>query len=703
MKTIRQLSASVINKIAAGEVIERPASVVKELLENSVDAGATRIELSLENGGMESIRVTDNGSGIPQDQLTLAVTSHATSKIIDADDLFRVGSFGFRGEALASITEVSQAVIRSRPSSQECGYELEINGGHHQSIQPCGCPVGTSIEIKELFYNTPVRGKFLKTPQTERGHITEAFTRIALANPQIGMNLLHNDKVVYQLPATENWTERIDAFFGREISGSLIQVANHDHEVRISGYVVDPSVSRANNRMQYLFLNRRYIRDRSLQHALSEAYRGLLMTGRFPICFLQMDMPYELVDVNVHPAKLEVRFQNAGQIYSQLLSVIRNRFLTTDLTAYAQLSNRSVPDFKPFPGQTQSAMHSSMGLELGSNQVPVDSFAASGVVDQASVAGVGIPALQPDGQAHPFSLHAPQQPAEQTRLNFPPMPATDLGNLSGSSNFRTDASASATSASHNSVGSTIGPLAIRPLPDTDPFLASFSKPSAAAGDGLAPAPWQSEPSHTAAHAAHTALGSPHRSSFRVPALQVHNTYLIQETDEGMLVVDQHALHERILYEHLRKKFEAGNLESQRLLVPEPVALPAAEAAAVLENADTLKTLGVEVEPFGGDTVLVTAYPAMLANQSPNEMISNIVDKLMGENSKQLNHEDLIDELLHMISCKAAIKAGDKLSPEEIATLLEHREQCENSHHCPHGRPTSLVFSRAELDRRFKRV
>ena len=340
-RPIQQLSTSIINKIAAGEVIERPASVVKELLENSVDAGATQVEVTLENGGIELIRVTDNGSGIPEDQLMLAVTSHATSKIEDADDLFSVGTFGFRGEALASITEVSQATIRSRTPDHDCGFELVVNGGHHEPIQPCGCPVGTTIEVRQLFYNTPVRQKFLKTAQTERGHIAEAFTRVALANPQVQMTLTNNGKVLHQLSATDSWAQRIAAFFGPEIGENLIPVSNTDDEVSISGFVVNPSVSRSNNRLQYLFLNDRFIRDRSLQHALSEAYRGLLMVGRFPICFLRMQMPFQLVDVNVHPAKLEVRFQNGGAVYRQLLGTLRSKFLSTDLTAKGALSRRT--------------------------------------------------------------------------------------------------------------------------------------------------------------------------------------------------------------------------------------------------------------------------------------------------------------------------------------------------------------------------
>ena len=624
LNPIRQLSASVINKIAAGEVIERPASVVKELLENSVDAGATQIELSIENGGIELIRVTDNGGGIPQDQLPLSVTSHATSKIVDADDLFRVGTFGFRGEALASIAEISQTVIRSKTANQDCGFELVINGGNREPVQPCGCPAGTAIEVRQLFYNTPVRQKFLRTPQTEKGHITEAFTRVALAHPEIQMTLLNNGKTVHNLPATESWRDRIEAFFGPEISNNLISITNSHGDINVTGFVVDPSVSRSNNRLQYLFLNGRYIRDRSLQHALSEAYRGLLMVGRFPICFLKLQMPFDLVDVNVHPAKLEVRFQNGGQIYSQLLSTVRNRFLTTDLTAKAQLSKRPVEEFKPFPGSSSSALP----VAPTENQNRIE--------------------FQQPAVARDWT-QAPRQP-------FPAMPSTPTGGGSAS----------------------LG------QPST------FGVPATDAGSPVAPPVFPGQQPQPA---------MPTRTQ---TALQVHNTYLITETEEGMLVIDQHALHERIIYEQIREKVLNGKLESQKLLVPEPVALPPAEAALVLDQAELLEQIGIVVEPFGGDTVLVSAYPAMLSNHNPAEMLRNVVEQLMS-GTGQIDQRDIVDELLHMISCKAAVKAGDKLTSDEITALLENREICQDAHHCPHGRPTSLVFSREELDKKFGRL
>jgi DNA mismatch repair protein MutL len=336
MPAIRQLPLSVVNKIAAGEVIERPASVVKELLENSVDAGAKRIEVSLGQGGTDLIRVSDDGCGISAEDLPLALASHATSKIADADDLFRVGTFGFRGEALASIAEVSHLVIRSRQADCDSGHEISVTGGVRRDITPVGCPPGTTIEIRNLFYNTPVRRKFLRASQTEIGHCSEAFTRIAIAQPNIHFTLRHNDKLLFDLPPTANWRERIAAFFGRDLEQRLIPLDNTDGDIRLFGYAADPEHSRANNRMQYVLLNGRFIRDRSLQHALGEAYRGLLLGGRFPIAFLRLDVPAEAVDVNVHPTKLEVRFADSGRIYSLLLGTIRKKFLATDLTARVQ-------------------------------------------------------------------------------------------------------------------------------------------------------------------------------------------------------------------------------------------------------------------------------------------------------------------------------------------------------------------------------
>jgi DNA mismatch repair protein MutL len=616
MPSIQQLSASVVNKIAAGEVIERPASVLKELLENSVDAGAGRIDVTVEQGGGELIRVADNGCGIAADELPLAVASHATSKIRQADDLFSVRTLGFRGEALASIAEVSRLTLRSRTATSEndaaSGAELEIVGGQPRPVAPVGCPVGTTIEVRNLFFNTPVRHKFLRSTQTEMGHTTEALTRLALAHPQVHFTLTHNGRLVHDLPPVDDVRLRVAAFFGQEIADDLIEIASESDGVTLTGFVANPMHSRASGRMQYLFLNGRAIRDRSLQHALGEAYRGLLLTGRQPICFLRLDMPPEMVDVNVHPTKQEVRFQDGGRLYSQLLGTLRTKFLTTDLTARGK-STANWPagvsgDAAEASGSVSQLVHWAKE-QLGGE--PRELAATSNVSPRFG---------------EPLQLH---------RFNVPEF---------------------------------------QPF---DPPPARRAKREDASERQAVPAASRN-------------------------ALQVHNRYLVVETDAGIEVIDQHALHERILYEQLRDKVLAGALESQRLLVPEPVDLAASEAAAVLEQTELLARLGVEVQPFGGETVLVSSYPAMLANWRPAEVLCDLVEKLLA-GGKQPEARDLLDELLHMIACKAAVKFGDRLAPEEIDALVAQRHLAQDSHHCPHGRPTALVFTREDLDRQFKRI
>jgi DNA mismatch repair protein MutL len=627
---IRRLSASVVNKIAAGEVIERPASVVKELVENALDAGATRIDVTVEGGGTELVRVTDNGRGIAADELELAVASHATSKLRTADDLFRVGTLGFRGEALASIAEVSRLSIRSRPPAQQAGARLDVVGGRLEEIAPCGSPPGTTVEVSGLFYNTPVRRKFLRTTQTEMGHVTEAFTRLALAHPQVHFTLRGGERTVHDLPADEPWLERIGRFFGAELAAGLIWVESRDGDVALAGYVAEPSHSRSHPRMQYLFLNGRHIRDRSLQHALGEAYRGLLLTGRYPISFLGFQMPPDLVDVNVHPTKLEVRFQDGGRLYSQLLGTLRTRFLTTDLTARLQ----------PGPAEGGAAAHDER---------------RAGELRQELVQWAQGQLLSPGGAADAVNDPAGRAPWE-------PDERPSAGDSRVSGPFSGD--------------ETRRPLELHSVPRewSAPPPTSSSGPSAPAS--VAPRP--------------------------VPALQVHDRYLIAESEEGIVVIDQHALHERILYEQMRDKVLAGAVESQSLLVPEPVDLTAAEAAAAIENRDLLARLGIGVDHFGGDTVLLTSYPAMLANFGPAEVLRAAVDSLLA-GGQGPQRRDLLDELLHMIACKAAIKAGDRLSAPEVAALVAQRHLVRDTHHCPHGRPTALVFTREELDRQFKRT
>ncbi|WDI42953.1 DNA mismatch repair endonuclease MutL [Bremerella sp. P1] len=639
MPKIQQLSASVVNKIAAGEVIERPASAVKELMENSLDAGATRIDVTIEHGGAELIRIADDGCGIAPEDMPLTIASHATSKIGNADDLFHVRTLGFRGEALASISEVSHFLLRSRTHDADCGNEMLVHGGNVQEAQPCGCPPGTIIEIRNLFYNTPVRKKFLKTTQTEFGHISEAFTRMALAYPHVHFTLKHGSRQVHDLPPCQDLRERIRIFFGEEIADQLIEVESENDQVTLCGFVGNPRFSRSNNRMQYLFLNGRFIKDRALQHALGEAYRGLLLHGRYPISFLQMSMPPEMVDVNVHPTKLEVRFQDSGRIYSQLLGTLRTKFLSSNLDA----------TYRPADDQVRSAHGDTPSTEALREELVAW---AKGAVDTDATSSGSAERRQAD-----FDLDF--RSPSHTPLQLNPIDRSAVG---------------------------AGSLPLPPIP-SGVTPAHVRNQEAAEEESTEPTPMPTQGG---------GVGSQQR------AIQLHNRYLIAETDEGMAVIDQHALHERILYEELREKALARRLEVQRLLVPETLNLSAQEFAAVDGATETLQQVGIEVEAFGGDTILIRSYPAILGRRKPAEIVREVVDQLLTE-GKNLEKRDLLDELLHMMSCKAAIKAGDRLSSEEIDALLELRHLCQDAHHCPHGRPTALVFTKEELDRRFQRT
>ncbi len=666
MSRIQQLSTSVVNKIAAGEVIERPASVVKELLENSLDALATRIEVDVVSGGSELLRIVDDGEGIHPDDLLLAVTSHATSKIRSADDLFDVQTMGFRGEALASVAEVSRLRIRTRTADQPHGMELNVDLGKVTPPRECGCPLGTQIEIRNLFENTPVRRKFLKTVSTEFGHISEQFARVALANPRLHMVLRHNDKPVYELPASEKPLDRLKLFFGSDLTNDLIPVESNHSGVRMWGYVGHPNNSKSSRKHQYLFLNGRWIQDRSLMYALTEAYRGLLMVGRQPVAFLFIELPPDRVDVNVHPTKIEVRFQDGQQLFRQLLSMIRTTFLGLDLQSQLRvpvnatanggglLSGFAPPVSRPMERQREltNDFANFMTNRIGDGASParIDApWGGSPNLPEPSVTGHSnnaAPATKsdsPDGSgAEEEGAEAQEWQAEQSQGTYVPRSEEQAGNQ--------------------------GPL-----------------PNEQATDAVA----------TTNH---------FTPSFR--AMQIHDCYLVVETPEGITVIDQHALHERIMYEYLRERVLAGAVESQRLLVPQPVEVTAKEASLLLEQTESLNKVGLGVEDFGNGTLLVSRYPAILRRVDLQELVRDLIETLdgAGTNGVQTSaRRDILDELLHMMSCKAAVKAGQRLSQEEIDSLLVQRHLIHDAHHCPHGRPTALSLSRMELDRQFGRL
>ncbi len=514
MSGIRKLPDLLVNKIAAGEVVERPASVVKELVENALDAGGDRIQLTIEDGGRKLIRISDNGRGIAAEELALAVTPHATSKISSEADLYSICTMGFRGEALASIGSIAHLRITSRPADATEGAEIYVAGEKIESQSAVGCAPGTTVELRDLFFNVPARRKFLRGASTEFGHIQEQLARLALPNPHVEFEFLHNQRVVKHLPPCDNMLQRIASFYGDDLAQDLISIRRDERGLAIDGYAAMPAQNRSSSKWQYFFLNGRHIRDRFLQHAVKEAYRGLMEHGRFPVVFLALSVDPQSVDVNVHPTKIEVRWQDSNVIYSQVLSALRETFLSHDL--------------KPAFSARRAA------AELSPQQ----------------------------------RLEERQRIAEFFKQATPPQP------LPGSSSSGAGAGSGAFETSSVSMSELA--MVYQARPD---LLTAPGAPETRLGDAQPTAP---------------------------AVMQLHRTYLVTETDEGMLVVDQHALHERVIYEQLKSRIAAGDLESQRLLIPETIQMTPQQAALLQTSHDLLKRVGIEISLYGEDTVAVWA-------------------------------------------------------------------------------------------------
>jgi len=582
--SIRQLPAHLVNQIAAGEVVERPASVVKELVENSIDAGAGRIRVEVEQGGTRRIRISDDGHGIAHDELALALSAHATSKIACLEDLEGVASLGFRGEALPSIASVARVRLASRPASQDSGFEVTAENGQVSEPAPVGMPPGTVVEVSDLFYNTPARRKFLRTERTEYNHIDELVRRMALACPGIGFELVNNGRAVRRLPSASDQTgeqRRVGEVCGTGFVEQSLRI-EHDHAgLRLSGWIARPNFSRSQADLQFFFVNGRLVKDRLVAHAIRQAYRDVLFHGRHPAFVLKLEIDPGRVDVNVHPQKTEVRFRDSRLVHDFLFSTIHSSLAET------RPGGPSSPG-PAFGGGPEHSAH---------------------VSQSASSHQGGLGLAVSDSVARYAELASPRVQGDECKQDMPPL-------------------------------------------------------------GFAVA-------------------------------QIHGVYVLAENARGLIVVDMHAAHERIVYEQLKKTWGEERVRAQRLLVPEKLAISRREANALDKHGQALHQLGFDLDLTGPESLVIRAVPTLLSRGDSISLVRDVLADLV-ELGDSTRVESAIDELLSTMACHGSVRANRRLTLEEMNALLRDMERTQRSDQCNHGRPTWVQMDMKSLDRLFLR-
>lgn len=647
MGKIAVLDEHIANQIAAGEVVERPSSVVKELVENAIDAGATKIEVFIEEGGLELIRVIDNGSGIEPEDCEAAFYRHATSKIASGRDLFQIRSLGFRGEALPSIASVSKVRLLSSNNDTGLGQEVVIEGGTLKENAPTATPQGTDVTIKELFYNTPARLKYMKTIQTELGHVSDVMYRQALAHPEIAFILRHNDNTLLQTQGSGDLLQVIASIYGVNTSKKMVPIKAENLDYKLEGYIGLPELTRSNRGGISTIVNGRYVRNQGLHQAMLRAYHTMLPINRYPITVLMLDMHPSLVDVNVHPAKLEVRFSKEAE-----------------LNAFVENSIRS----------------------LLSEQVLIPQ-----VVKQSIGRGDSKSIIQE--QFH-FPASRPNVSNEEKKIEVTPTNINSVQTQSGINSNRGDVSVQPQREINNSY--TVREAATKVNPshniNRNSSYSDYTSPQVARTVSQAP----------------EALYRASEQKPEIPAFpeltligQHHGTYLIAQNEQGLYLIDQHAAHERINYEYYYEKFGHPADASQELLLPITLEFTSAESEKIKERLPWFEKAGVILEHFGGGTFRVVAHPYWFPSGEEAAIIEEMAEWVLSERSIDL--AKLREKSSILVSCKASIKANQKLTPEEADTLLRRLGECKQPYTCPHGRPIVVSFSTYDLEKLFKRV
>lgn len=666
MANIAVLDQATINQIAAGEVIERPSSVVKELVENSIDAGATAITVEIKEGGISFIRITDNGSGIEQKELPLAFLRHSTSKIKSALDLMSVKSLGFRGEALSSIAAVSQVELITKTKDAFMGAKYVIEGGKEVSIESVGAPDGTTFIVKNLFYNTPARRKFLKTPTTEAGYISELVERLAISHPDISFRFINNNQPKLHTSGNTNLKDIIYHIYGRDITANVINVSSSQNGISVNGFIGKPVVTRGNRNYENYFINGRYIKSNIISKAIEEAYQPYIMQHRYPFTALHFTIKSDTLDINVHPTKMELRFSNNQEVYDFVLKTLQVALTNKEMIPDVVIDDKENEKLLKLEKKTLNSVrqpepfeNKRIAFNTANNSLISNNLGKNATIKRESVS-------TPDflKETTPYTVKKSNNTTINTGNSAVDNASSNNQNTSNnnSNNQNTLNNDSTNSNIQNSVNN------IKPKEEYEQLRFLDEK----------------------AMISHRIIG------------QLFDTYWLVEYGKNLYMIDQHAAHEKVLYEQTIKKLKAkGKCDSQYISPPTVLSLSIREEEVLKDNMNIFNELGFEIEHFGGKEYSISAIPADLPGIANSDLFIEILDSLLDDS--RLKEPEMIREKVASMSCKAAVKGNNKLSFEEISKLINDLLSLDNPYNCPHGRPTIISMSKYEIERKFKRI
>ena len=729
MGNIVLLDDLTINKIAAGEVVERPASVVKELVENSIDAGATSINVEIKNGGISYIRITDNGKGIMPDDMEMAFERHATSKIRSADDLETVKSMGFRGEALASIASIAKVEMKSKTEENEIGYEVIVEGGNIISTNEVGCPKGTTITVQNLFYNTPVRYKFLKKDFTEGGYIEDVMTRIALVNPNIAIKLISSGKTIIQTTGNGELKSVVYSIYGKEIAENILDV-NYEYEgIKVSGVIGNPSISRSNRSNQLFFVNKRYIKDKVLTSSAEQAFKGMITIGKFGFLILNLEMNPQKVDVNVHPAKLEVRFEEESKVFKAVYHAIKDSLLKGDLVSNPEreynkeetktiekednngglfkrgqevekANNNVIADlYEKRQNNTSktntvnvNSGYESLMNKMAEMQKSIETYKKGGelkeeeaeykeniIEDLSKVEKTNMDETQVIKTISEIEANAEEQDLEKTQvINMQEVleKAKQLENIKmePSGNF------------DEMYTSVFGSMPVKEEVEQEEKIDTLEEAKITTGEAIS-------------------IFEDKQNEKYIPKYKfigiAFSTYIIVELDKEIYIIDQHAAHERIMYERIKENYyNEDQKDSQLMLLPDVITLTHKEMDIANENIEMFRKAGFTLEEFGENTMKLTGVPNVCIDLDTKELFLETLDEIntVARTAKQ----EIEEKFIATVACKAAVKANMALSKEEVDSLMEKLLKLPNPFTCPHGRPTAIRMSKTDIEKKFSR-